>query len=129
MSNTADRPAVDAGRLWAGGLATAVVAALVALVGVLVFEAMLDVEMVRLPLIPVGNSFVVRYAVTAAVLALVATALAHLLLVSTPGHGPSSRGSSVSPRWRGSSCHSRSPGRRPAGWPPRASTWSSGWRC
>jgi hypothetical protein len=84
MSNTVDRSAVDAGRLWAGGVATAVVAALVALVGVLVFEAMLDVEMVRPPLIPVGDSFVVRYAVTAAVLALVATALAHVLLVSTP---------------------------------------------
>jgi hypothetical protein len=84
MSNTVDRPAVDAGRLWAGGLATAVVAALVALVGVLVFDGMFGIAMVHPPLIPVGNSFVVRYAVTAAVLALIATALAHLLLVSTP---------------------------------------------
>ena len=31
-----DRPQVDAGRLWPGGIATAVVAGLVALVGVLV---------------------------------------------------------------------------------------------
>ena len=84
MSNTVDRPAVDAGRLWAGGLATAVVAALVALVGVLVFDGMLDIAMVHPPLIPVGDSFVVRYAVTAAALALVATALAHLLLLTTP---------------------------------------------
>jgi hypothetical protein len=84
MSHPSDRPAVDAGRLWAGGLATAVVAALVAVVGVLFFEGLLDVVMVRPPLIRVGTSFGLRYAVTAAVLALAATALAHLLLVSTP---------------------------------------------
>src|SRR3954454_13360944 len=84
MSNPTDRPAVDAGRLWAGGLATAVVAALIALLGVLVFQGLLDIVMVRPPLIPVGTSFVLRYGVTAAVLALVATALAHLLLLSTP---------------------------------------------
>jgi hypothetical protein len=84
MSNAVDRPTVDAGRLWAGGLATAVVAALVALVGVLIFDNMLDIPMVHPPLLHIGSSFVVRYAGTAAVLALVATALAHLLLVSTP---------------------------------------------
>ncbi|MGY1805198.1 DUF6069 family protein [Blastococcus sp. SYSU D00922] len=84
MTYAANRPTVDAGRLWAGGAATALVAALVALVGVLVCEGMLDVAMVRPPLIPIGESFAVRYAVTAAVLALVATALAHLLVVSTP---------------------------------------------
>jgi hypothetical protein len=33
---TRARPRVDAGRLWTGGLATAVVAALVAVVGVLI---------------------------------------------------------------------------------------------
>jgi hypothetical protein len=84
MSNTAGRTDVDAGRLWAGGAATAVVAALVALAGVIVFEGLLDVVMVRPPLIPVGDSFALRYAVTAAVLALVATALAHLLVMTTP---------------------------------------------
>jgi hypothetical protein len=84
MSDTANPTAVDAGRLWAGGAATAVVAGLVALVGVLVSEGMLGVDMVRPPLIPVGDSFGLRYAVTAAVLALVATALAHLLVVTTP---------------------------------------------
>jgi hypothetical protein len=84
MSNTAERPSLEAGRLWAGGFATAVVAALIALVGVLVCDVLLDVGMVHPPLIPVGHSFALRYAVTAAVLALVATALAHLLLVSTP---------------------------------------------
>jgi hypothetical protein len=78
------RPQVDAGRLWAGGLATAVVAALVALVGVLLAQGALDIAMVRPPLIPVPGPFALRYAVTAAVLALLATALAHLLLASTP---------------------------------------------
>jgi Family of unknown function (DUF6069) len=77
-------PAVDAGRLWAGGAATAVVAALVALVGVLIGEGLLDVDMVEPPLVPVGESLGVRYAVTAALLALVATGLAHLLAVATP---------------------------------------------
>ena len=84
MSNTARSSSVDAPRLWAGGAATAVVAALVALVGVLVSEGLLDIAMVRPPLIPIGNSFGASYAVTAAVLALLATALAHLLVVATP---------------------------------------------
>jgi hypothetical protein len=40
--------------------------------------------MVRPPLIPLPGSFALRYAVTAAVPALLATALAHLLLATTP---------------------------------------------
>ena len=84
MAHGTDRPTVDAGPLWAGGVATAVVAALIAFVGVLVMQNLLDITMVRPPLIPIGGSFIVRYAVTAAVLALIATALAHLLLVTTP---------------------------------------------
>jgi hypothetical protein len=75
MTYAANRPQVDAGRLWAGGAATALVAALVAVVGVLVCQNVFDVVMVRPPLIPVGNSFTVRYAITAAVLAILATAL------------------------------------------------------
>ena len=77
-------PTVDAGRLWAGGAATAVVAALIALVGVLIGEGLFDIAMVHPPLVPVGNSFWVQYACTAALLALVATALAHLLATTTP---------------------------------------------
>ena len=84
MSNTANRPVVDARGLWAGGAATALVAGLVALVGVLVCQGVFDVVMVRPPLIPIGDSFAVRYATTAAVLALLATALGHLLAVTTP---------------------------------------------
>jgi hypothetical protein len=60
------------------------VAALVALVGVLVCQNVFDVVMVRPPLLPIGNSFAVRYAITAAVLALLATALGHLLALTTP---------------------------------------------
>jgi hypothetical protein len=78
------RPTVDARRLWAGGAATAVVAALVAVVGVLIGDAVLDVAMVAPPLLPIGDSFALRYALTAAALALVATGLAHVLVLTTP---------------------------------------------
>jgi hypothetical protein len=61
-----------------------VVAGLVALVGVLIGEAVLDLDMVEPPLLPIGRSFAVRYALTAACLALVATGLAHLLALTTP---------------------------------------------
>src|SRR4029079_9289471 len=77
-------PTVDAGRLWAGGAATALVAGLVAVVGVLIGQGVLDLAMVKPPLVPVGVSFAVQYAVTAALLALVATALAHVLAATTP---------------------------------------------
>ena len=84
MTRPTSPPVVDAGRLWAGGAATAVVAALIALVGVLVSEGLFNLTMVRPPLIPIGDSFPVRYAITAAVLALAATGLAHLLVLTTP---------------------------------------------
>ena len=75
---------VDAGRLWAGGAATAVVAALVAFVGVLIAQEVFDLPMVEPPLLPLGESLEVRYAVTAAALALVATGIGHLLVLTTP---------------------------------------------
>ena len=84
LSEHAPRPAVDAARLWAGGVATAVVAALVALAGVLIWEGVLDVEMVEPPRLEVGDSLSTQYAVTAALLALVATGLAHLLILAAP---------------------------------------------
>lgn len=77
-------PVVDAGRLWAGGAATALVAALVALVGVLIAEGVFDVTMVEPPLVPTGGSFAVHYALTAALFALVATGVGHLFALSTP---------------------------------------------
>ena len=78
------RVAIDAPRLWGGGLATAVVAALVAAVGVLICRDLLHVKLVEPPLLGITNSFPANYAITAFVLALVATGLAHLLSVVTP---------------------------------------------
>ena len=78
---------LDAKRLWAGGVATALVAALVALVVLLI-------ETIGFDVVPVAPSWLVgdgedwtlatRFAVTAAVSALVATALLHLLVATTP---------------------------------------------
>ncbi|GEL22861.1 hypothetical protein PSU4_18150 [Pseudonocardia sulfidoxydans NBRC 16205] len=78
-------PVVNAGRLWAGGVATAIVAALIALVGVLIARALPKVEFLG-PLAsgPLGSGQTVVLCLSAAVAALAATGLAHLLLVSTP---------------------------------------------
>jgi hypothetical protein len=78
------RVVIDAPRLWGGGLATAVVAALVAAVGVLVCRDLLHVKLVEPPLLKITNSFAGNYAITAFIAALVATGLAHLLSVVTP---------------------------------------------
>jgi hypothetical protein len=78
------RVVIDAPRLWGGGLATAVVAALVAAVGVLICRDLFDVKLVEPPLLTLTNSFPLNYAITAFVLALAATGLAHLLSVVTP---------------------------------------------
>jgi hypothetical protein len=76
---------VDASRLWTGGLATALVAALVAFVGVLICRGLLDVPV----LAPtregaLGDADTARLAALAALVALLATGLLHLLLLSTP---------------------------------------------
>ena len=76
---------ITAGRLWAGGVATACVAALVAAVGVLLFGSVLDVTLVQPPLLLTPtDSLVVNYALTAFVAAVVATGVAHLLSATTP---------------------------------------------
>ena len=77
--------AIDAGRLWAGGAATAVVAALIAVVGILLARGVFDVPI----LAPEGegtwgDADTLRYALYCAAAALVATGLLHLLLISTP---------------------------------------------
>src|SRR5262249_17343358 len=76
---------VDAGRLWAGGLATAVVAGLVALVGILVSRWLFNVPV----LAPhrsgaYGDAHTTSFVLLVALAALVATGLVHLLLLSTP---------------------------------------------
>ncbi|GAB3563177.1 DUF6069 family protein [Amycolatopsis endophytica] len=75
----------DYGRLWAGGVATAVVAALVAVVGLLISRGLFDVAV----LAPKGNGIwgnanTVTYALCAAAAALLATGLMHLLSLATP---------------------------------------------
>jgi hypothetical protein len=76
---------LDAARLWTGGLATAVVAALIGLVGVLVARVVQE----SVPHVPAALAFATPAATTAlcagaAAAALAASGLAHLLLVSTP---------------------------------------------
>ena len=77
---------VNAGRLWAGGAATAVVAALAVLAGVLIARGVLGIPV----LAPAtadsfGNSSSTTiYAALAAGCALLATALMHVLLLGTP---------------------------------------------
>jgi hypothetical protein len=75
---------VVAGRLWAGGVAAGCVAALVAAVGVLLCSAVLKVKLVPTLVVSITDSLAVNYAITAFVLALAATGVAHLLAVSTP---------------------------------------------
>jgi hypothetical protein len=76
---------VDARALWSGGVATAVVAALIALVGILVSRWLFKVPILS----PAregawGNASTAGYTLAAAACALVATALMYLLLISTP---------------------------------------------
>jgi hypothetical protein len=81
----ASGPTVDAGRLWAGGLATALVAALIALVGILAARGLFDVAILAPKGKGVwGDASTAWYAVGAAVASLAATALMHLLLLFTP---------------------------------------------
>jgi len=79
---------IDYRRLWAGGAATAVVAALVAVVGLLIARGLFDVAV----LAPQGrgiwgNANTLTYALVAAAAALGATGLAHLLCVTAPTPG------------------------------------------
>ena len=75
----------DAGRLWAGGAATALVAAGVALIGVMVLHRLLHAPILS----PGGLRQAADYAmfafpVSAAILTLLATGLLHLLMATTP---------------------------------------------
>lgn len=78
-------PEVNTGRLWAGGLATALVAAAIAVVGLMIVRGIFGIE-VRLPghggAIIDATSGVL--ALVSAVAALVATAILHLLVLTTP---------------------------------------------
>ena len=76
---------VEPGPLWAGGVATAVVAALIALAGILIARWLFTIPI----LAPRrdgawGNASTGGYVLAAAGAALVATAIMHLLLLTTP---------------------------------------------
>lgn len=76
---------VDPGRLWSGGVATAVVAGLIALIGVLVSRWLFDIPI----LAPrrdgaYGDVHTTAMVLAAIAAALLATGLLHLLLLSTP---------------------------------------------
>jgi hypothetical protein len=78
----------DAGQFWAGGAATAVVAAFVALAGILICRWTLGIPI----LAPSsdgawGNAHTGEYALIAACAALVASALLYLLMLGTPQPG------------------------------------------
>lgn len=78
-------PAVDAGRLWAGGAATAVIAALIAVVGIVLVRGVFGIPI----LAPEGegtwgDASTGWYSAAAALAALLATALVHVLLLTTP---------------------------------------------
>lgn len=76
---------VDAKPLWSGGVATAVVAALIALVGILVCRWLFNIPMLSPRREGAwGNASTAGYVFAAAGCALVATALMHLLLLTTP---------------------------------------------
>ena len=79
---------VDAGRRWAGGIATAVVAALAAVAGLLIARGIFHAVV----LAPKGdgiwgNASTAEYALGAAGAAIVATALMHLLCLAVPAPG------------------------------------------
>jgi hypothetical protein len=81
----ARRPAVDARTLWFGGLAAALVAALIAIVGIVIARGLFDIPV----LAPkgkgtFGDASTWQMAVGAAIAALAATALLHVLLLFTP---------------------------------------------
>lgn len=81
----AGRPAPSPGRLWAGGVATAIVAALIVVAGVFIARRILGIPV----LAPraagdLGSSVTAVYAGVAAACALLATGLLHVLLLSTP---------------------------------------------
>jgi len=85
MSEIGSERAVNVSRLWSGGLATAVVAILVIFAGTLIFRGVLDIPV----LAPeeagyLGDTSTAVYALLAGVIALVATALLQMLLLSAP---------------------------------------------
>ena len=76
---------LNPGRLWAGGVATAVVAALVVIAGVYIARSILGIPVLAPKAAgSFGSSATAVYAAVAAAGALLATGLLHVLLLETP---------------------------------------------
>ncbi|WP_229073717.1 DUF6069 family protein [Actinoplanes sp. DH11] len=79
------RPAVNGGKLWSGGAATAAVAALIAVVGIILGRGVFGIDV----LAPKGegtwgDASTGWYAFGAALAAILATGLVHALIITTP---------------------------------------------
>jgi hypothetical protein len=81
----ATRPSLNSALYWSGVAATAVVAAVTAIVGVIIAEGILDRDLVP-PLLNVLalDGHIARYACAAAVAAVLAGGLLHLLILAAP---------------------------------------------
>jgi Family of unknown function (DUF6069) len=84
-NSTHSRAVLDTARLWTGGVTTAIVAALIAILAVLLVRGVLDIPL----LAPteagaVGDASTAVLALLAALAALLATGLMHVLLLTTP---------------------------------------------
>ncbi|WP_035699529.1 DUF6069 family protein [Glycomyces tenuis] len=80
-----EEPVVEAGKLWAGGFGTAVVAALVVLVGILLVRGILEIDILSPSEAGTyGDSSTTTYAFGAFAVAILATGMLHLLLLLMP---------------------------------------------
>jgi hypothetical protein len=78
------RLTIDPGRFVAGALATALVAALIGLVGVIVIEGIFDQDLVPPPDIFSTGSHAAAFAIDGAIFAILGAAVLALLVISTP---------------------------------------------
>jgi hypothetical protein len=84
-ASASPRTVVDSGRLWAGGLASAIVAALAAVVGFLVVRGLFGIPVLAPEADGAwGDISTTMYALCAALAALLATGLVYLLILFTP---------------------------------------------
>ncbi|MEV4112100.1 DUF6069 family protein [Nonomuraea sp. NPDC049695] len=81
----ATRPRVNPAKVWGGGVAAAVVAALIVVVGVMISKRLLGIRVLTPDGAPAyGSAATTGYAISAAGLALIATLLLYILMLSTP---------------------------------------------
>ena len=81
--STPSGPSVDAGRFWAGVVATALVTALIGLVGVLIVDQILDIELVVRDLVGTGSTGA-AFVIGGVLASIAAGGLLQLLVMSTP---------------------------------------------